>query len=38
MKDLMKLFRYLKAKEWMFFLFSLVFVCTQVVLDLKIPD
>ncbi len=38
MTKLLKLFRYLKAKEWLFFLFSLVFVCVQVVLDLMIPD
>lgn len=38
MTKLLKLFRYLKAKEWLFFLFSLVFVCIQVVLDLMIPD
>ncbi len=38
MLKLLKLFRYLRAKEWLFFLFSLVFVCAQVVLDLMIPD
>lgn len=38
MRKLLKLFKYLKAKEWLFFVFSLVFVCVQVVLDLMIPD
>lgn len=38
MLKLLKLFKYLKAKEWLFFVFSLVFVCVQVVLDLMIPD
>ncbi len=38
MIKLLKLFRYLKAKEWMFFLFSLVFIFAQVVLELRIPD
>lgn len=38
MCKLLKLFKYLKAKEWLFFVFSLVFVCVQVVLDLMIPD
>jgi ATP-binding cassette, subfamily B, multidrug efflux pump len=38
MLKLLKLFKYLRAKEWLFFLFSLVFVCAQVVLDLMIPD
>ncbi len=38
MLKLLKLFRYLRAKEWLFCLFSLVFVCAQVVLDLMIPD
>ena len=38
MIKLLKLFRYLKAKEWLFFLFSLVFICAQVVLELMIPD
>ncbi len=38
MLKLLKLFRYLRAKEWLFSLFSLVFVCAQVVLDLMIPD
>ena len=38
MLKLLKLFRYLSAKEWLFCLFSLVFVFVQVVLDLMIPD
>ena len=38
MLKLLKLFRYLRAKEWLFCAFSLVFVCAQVVLDLMIPD
>ena len=38
MLELLKLFRYLRAKEWLFCAFSLVFVCAQVVLDLMIPD
>ena len=38
MLKLLKLFRYLRAKEWLFSVFSLVFVCAQVVLDLMIPD
>lgn len=38
MLKLLKLFKYLKAKEWLFFAFSLVFICAQVVLDLMIPD
>lgn len=38
MLKLLKLFKYLKAKEWLFFAFSLVFICVQVVLDLMIPD
>lgn len=38
MLKLLKLFRYLRAKEWLFCLFSLVFVCAQVVLELMIPD
>ena len=35
---MIKLFRYLKLKEWLFFLISLVFIVTQVFLDLKLPD
>ena len=35
---MIKLFRYLKLKEWMYFLISLVFIVIQVFLDLKLPD
>ncbi len=35
---MIKLFRYLKMKEWLFFLISLVFIVVQVFLDLKLPD
>ncbi|MBP3483487.1 MAG: ABC transporter ATP-binding protein [Oscillospiraceae bacterium] len=35
---MIKLFRYLKLKEWLFFLISLVFIVVQVFLDLKLPD
>ena len=35
---MIKLFRYLKLKEWLFFLISLVFIVIQVFLDLKLPD
>ena len=35
---MIKLFRYLKLKEWLFFLISLVFIVAQVFLDLKLPD
>ena len=35
---MIKLFRYLKLKEWLYFLISLVFIVAQVVLDLKLPD
>lgn len=35
---MIKLFRYMKGREWMFFLVSLVFVISQVWLDLKLPD
>ena len=38
MGKLIKLFKYLKAKDWAFFAFSLVFMCAQVALDLQIPD
>lgn len=38
MIKLVKLFRYLKAKEWLFCLLSLVLICIQVVLELMIPD
>ena len=35
---MIKLFQYLKLKEWLFFLISLVFIVVQVFLDLKLPD
>ena len=35
---MIKLFRYLKLKEWLYFLISLVFIVAQVFLDLKLPD
>lgn len=33
-----KLLRYLKLREWLYFLVSLVFIVAQVFLDLKLPD
>ena len=33
---MLKLLRYLKRKEWLFFLLSLVFIAAQVWLDLKL--
>ena len=35
---MLKLLRYLKRKEWLFFLLSLVSIAAQVWLDLKLPD
>ena len=35
---MLKLLRYMKSREWMFFIISLVFILTQVWLDLKLPD
>lgn len=35
---MLKLLRYLKRKEWLFFLLSLGFIAAQVWLDLKLPD
>lgn len=35
---MIKLLKYIKGKEWLFFLLSLVFVMSQVWLDLKLPD
>lgn len=35
---MIKLFRYMKGREWLFFLVSLVFIVSQVWLDLKLPD
>lgn len=35
---MLKLVKYLKRKEWLFFSLSLVFIMAQVWLDLKLPD
>lgn len=35
---MLKLLKYLKKKEWLFFVLSLAFVMAQVWLDLKLPD
>ena len=35
---MLKLLKYMKSKEWIFFLISLVFIVSQVWLDLKLPD
>ena len=35
---MLKLLKHLKAKEWFFALFAIVFIVTQVWLDLKMPD
>jgi ATP-binding cassette subfamily B protein len=35
---MLKIFKYLKLKEWMLISISLVFIVSQVYLDLKIPD
>lgn len=35
---MIKLLKYIKGREWLFFLLSLVFVMSQVWLDLKLPD
>ena len=35
---MIKLLRYMKSREWLFFLVSLVFIISQVWLDLKLPD
>lgn len=35
---MVKIFKYLKSKDWLFILISLVFIVTQVWLDLKLPD
>lgn len=35
---MIKLLRYMKGREWLFFLVSLVFIISQVWLDLKLPD
>lgn len=34
---MLKIFKYLQKKEWLFFFFSLVFIIVQVWLDLKLP-
>ena len=38
MITMIKIFKYLNKKQWMQILLSLVFIVTQVFLDLKIPD
>lgn len=38
MDDMVKIFKYLKAKEWTFIGIILIFVLVQVWLDLKLPD
>ena len=35
---MVKLLRYINKKEWLYFLLSLVFIVSQVWLDLKLPD
>ncbi len=35
---MLKLFKYLKKREWIFVIFSIAFVVVQVWLDLKLPD
>lgn len=35
---MIKLLRHMKGREWLFFLVSLVFIISQVWLDLKLPD
>lgn len=35
---MIKIFKYLKGKEWMLILVSVLFIVTQVWLDLKLPD
>lgn len=35
---MIKLFKYLRTKEWIFVLISLIFIVTQVWLDLKLPE
>lgn len=35
---MIKLLKYMKGREWLFFLVSLVFIVSQVWLDLKLPD
>ena len=33
-----KIFKYIKPKEWLMVLASLIFIVTQVWMDLKLPD
>ena len=35
---MLKIFKYLRAKDWMFLGFCVIFIVTQVWLDLKLPD
>ena len=35
---MVKIFKYLKRNEWLLVLVSIVFIVTQVWLDLKLPD
>ena len=35
---MLKIFKYLKSKEWLFLFFSVIFILVQVWLDLKLPD
>ncbi|MEW9052872.1 MAG: ABC transporter ATP-binding protein [Neobacillus sp.] len=35
---MLKIFKYLQKKEWLLVFYSLVFIVTQVYLDLKLPD
>ena len=35
---MLKIFKYLKKKEWIMIAFSIVFICCQVYLDLRLPD
>lgn len=35
---MLKIFKYLKSKEWLFIFFSVIFILAQVWLDLKLPD
>lgn len=35
---MVRIFKYLKSKEWLFIFFSFIFILAQVWLDLKLPD
>jgi len=35
---MLKIFKYLKKKEWIMIAISIVFICCQVYLDLRLPD